>query len=77
MLKPPKPPSIDPGVTSFVWAALLGAFIWAGLLAVGVSGATSVILAVVSFFAIFLYVRLYGEEKPRRPLRRSGPRRSA
>ena len=67
MLKPPKPPSIDPGVTSFIWAVLLGAFIWAGLLSVGVSGATAVILAAVSFCAIFLYVRLYGQERPRRP----------
>jgi hypothetical protein len=67
VLKPPKPPSIDPGVTSFIWAVLLGAFIWAGLLAVGVSSATAVILAAVSFCAIFLYVRLYGEERPRRP----------
>ncbi len=67
MLKPPKPPSIDKGVTSFIWAVLLGAFIWAGLLAVGVSSATAVILAAVSFCAIFLYVRLYGEETPRRP----------
>jgi hypothetical protein len=72
VLKPPKPPSIAPGVTSFIWAALLGLYIWAGLLAVGVSSATAVIMAAVSFCAIFLYVRTYGQERPRRPW----PRRS-
>jgi hypothetical protein len=63
---PPRPPSIDKGVQAFIWALLLGAFIWAGLLAVGASSATAVIMAVVSFFLIFVYVRLYGEEEPRR-----------
>jgi hypothetical protein len=59
-------PSIDQGVAAFIWAVLLGAFIWAGLLAVGASSATAIIIAVVSFFAIFVYVRLYGEDEPRR-----------
>ena len=72
MFKPPKPPSIDHGVISFVWAVVLGVYVWAGLLAVGVSGATAVIMAAVSFCAIFLYVRLYGQERPRR----ARPRRS-
>ena len=64
MLKPPKPPSIDHGVISFVWAVLLGVYIWAGLLAIGVSGATAVIMAALGFCAIFLYVRIYGEDRP-------------
>jgi hypothetical protein len=62
----PRPPSIDQGVQAFIWAVALGAFIWAGLLAVGASSATAVIIAVVSFFGIFLLVRLYGEDEPRR-----------
>jgi uncharacterized membrane protein YiaA len=62
-----KPPSIDPGITSFIWAVVLGLFIWVGLLAVGVSEATAVILAAVSFCAIFLFVRVYGEKRPRSP----------
>ncbi len=56
-----RPPSIDPGVTSFLWALGLAAFIWAGLLAIGVSGGTALILGLLSFGGIFLYVRLYGE----------------
>ena len=68
----PRPPSFDHGVISFLWAALLGLYIWAGLLAVGVSGATAFILAVVAGFLIFLFVRVYGEEEIR--ARRVGQR---
>ena len=61
-----RPPSIDPGVTSFLWALALGVYIWAGLLAVGVSKPTSFIVAAVAAFGIFLAVRVFGEEEPRR-----------
>ena len=61
-----RPPSIDPGVTSFLWALGLGVYIWAGLLAVGVSKPTSFIIAAVAAFGIFLAVRVFGEEEPRR-----------
>jgi hypothetical protein len=60
-----RPPSIDPGVTAFIWALLLGAFIWAGLLAIGISQGTALILGLLSIGAIFLFVRLYGEDSPR------------
>jgi hypothetical protein len=59
-----RPPSIDPGVSSFIWALLLGLFIWLGLLAVGVSQGTALILALLSFGAIFLFVRLRGSGLP-------------
>lgn len=59
-----RPPSIDPGVTSFVWAFTLGLFIWGGLLAIGVSKGTALVLALLSFGAIFLFVRLRGEDEP-------------
>ena len=60
-------PSIDHGVVSFIWALVFGAFIWLGLLAIGVSGATAFVVACVAAFVIFLYVRVYGDEVPRRP----------
>jgi hypothetical protein len=60
-----RPPSIDPGVTSFIWALVLAAFVWAGLLAIGISQGTALILGLLSFGAIFLFVRLYGEGSPR------------
>ena len=61
----PRPPAFDHGVISFVWALLLGLFVWAGLLSVGVSKATAILLAIVAGFLIFLYVRLFGEEEVR------------
>ena len=64
-----RPPSIDHGVVSFLWAFGLGLFIWLGLLAIGVTGATAFIFAALSAGAIFLYVRLYGEERPVRQRR--------
>ena len=44
----------------------MGAFIWLGMLAVGVSGATSFIVGAVAGAAIFLYVVTYGGDEPRR-----------
>jgi hypothetical protein len=63
---PPRPPAFSPGFTSFVWAVSLGAFIWVGLLAVGTSGATSFISALVAVTLIFFYVRLFGSDQLRR-----------
>jgi amino acid permease len=60
-------PSIDHGVTSFLWAVGLGIFIWFGLRAVDVGNAPAFTIACVSAFLIFLYVRVYGEDEPRRP----------
>jgi hypothetical protein len=59
-----RPPSIDHGVVSFLWGLGLGLFIWAGLLAIGVSQPTAIIVAALSAFGIFLYVRIYGEDRP-------------
>jgi hypothetical protein len=56
-----RPPSIDRGVTSFLWALGLGLFIWLGLVAVGVHRGTALVLALLSFGAIFLFVRTRGE----------------
>jgi hypothetical protein len=61
-----RPPSIDHGVISFAWAVGLGLYIWIGLRAVGVGSAPAFVIACVGAFAIFLFVRIYGEEEPRR-----------
>jgi hypothetical protein len=60
-------PAWDRGVTSFLWGLSLGLYLWLGMLAVGVSGATAFIIAALSGAAIFLVVRLYGGDEPRRP----------
>ena len=59
-----RPPSFDPGVTSFIWAFALGLFVWGGLLAIGVSQGTALVLALLSFGGIFLFVRLHGGDEP-------------
>jgi hypothetical protein len=59
-------PSIDHGIVSFLWALLLGIMVWLFMLAVGVSKPTAFIVAALAGCAIFLYVRLYGEDEPRR-----------
>jgi hypothetical protein len=72
-MEPPRPPSIDQGVIALIWAVGLGAYIYFGLLAVGESGAIAVVIAMVSFAAIWLVVRLRGEDVPVRRRRRSKP----
>jgi hypothetical protein len=69
---PPRPPSIDQGVIALLWAVGLSIYIYFGLIAVGASAATAIVLALVSFAGIWLLVRLRGEEAPvrRRPDRR-------
>jgi hypothetical protein len=59
-----KPPSIDPGVTSFIWALVFGLFVWGGLLSIGISQGTSLVLGLLSFGATFLFVRLRGGDEP-------------
>jgi hypothetical protein len=65
-----RPPSIDQGVIALVWAVGLAVFIYFGLIAVGASGAFAIVIALVSLAAIWLLVRLRGEDVPRRPPRR-------
>jgi hypothetical protein len=62
----PRPPSIAHGVVSFLWAFGLGLYLWLGMLAVGISKGTAFILAAVAGWAIFLFVRVFGEEAPTR-----------
>ena len=65
-----RPPSIDQGVIALLWAVGLGAYIYFGLLAVGATGATAIVLTLVCAAGIWLFVRLRGEDQPARPRRR-------
>jgi len=60
-------PAFDRGITSFLWALFFGLFIWIGGSAVGYGGGMSFIVGCVAGFLIFLFVRVYGEDEPRRP----------
>ena len=57
-------PSIDQGVQAFLWAVLFFVILWLGMLAIGVSSATALILSLVSGGAIFLFVRTRGGDAP-------------
>ncbi len=65
-MHPPRPPAFSPGFTSFLWGLSLGLFIWVGLLGIGVSMATALLLGVVGGALIFFYVRLFGADQLRR-----------
>jgi hypothetical protein len=60
-----RPPSIDHGVISFVWALVLAVLLWLFMISVGVSKPTAFIVSALAGCAIFLYVRLYGEDEVR------------
>jgi hypothetical protein len=62
----PRMPSLDHGLVSFLWAFGLGLYLFLGMLAIGVSGATALIFSLLAGAAIFFFVRLYGQEQPRR-----------
>jgi hypothetical protein len=61
-----RPPSIDKGVSAFLWAFGFFLYLWLGMLAIGIDGFTAFILSAVAGGAIFLYIRIYGESRPSR-----------
>jgi hypothetical protein len=61
-----RPPSVDKGFQALLWALFFFLYLWLGMLAVDVSGATAFIFAGIIGAAIFLFVRIYGEEDPSR-----------
>jgi hypothetical protein len=61
-----RPPSIDKGVSAFLWSFGFFLYMWLGMMSVGVSRGTSFILAAVAAAAIFLFIRIFGEDRPRR-----------
>jgi hypothetical protein len=61
-----RPPSIDKGITSAAWAVGLGLFLFLGMMSVGVSAGIAFVLSALAGGAIFLFVRIQGEEESRR-----------
>jgi hypothetical protein len=55
------------GVVSFLWAIGFALYIWLGGVAVGISSATAFAAALIAACLIFLFVRICGEDQPRRP----------
>ncbi|MGH3048931.1 MAG: hypothetical protein ACRDLK_02155 [Gaiellaceae bacterium] len=63
-----RPPAFAHGIVSFIWAVALGAFIWIGGIAVGLSSAMGFVIGAAAGFGIFLFVRICGDDEPQRPL---------
>ncbi|HEY2325854.1 MAG TPA: hypothetical protein VGH52_00045 [Gaiellaceae bacterium] len=61
-----RPPAISHGITSFLWALFFALFIWIGGAATGISSGMTFIVGAACGFLIFVYVRGYGEDEPRR-----------
>ena len=53
-------PSVDPGVSSFLWSLVFFLYLWLGMAAVGVSLGTALTLALVASFFIFVFIRTHG-----------------
>ena len=49
-----------------MWALGFFLYLWLGMIAIGVSKGTALVLSAVAGAAIFLYIRLYGEDRPTR-----------
>jgi hypothetical protein len=50
-----------------LWAIFFFFLIWIGGRAVGFSSATTFIVGAVAAFLIFVFIRVQGEDEPRRP----------
>lgn len=59
-------PSIDKGVSAFLWALFFFLYLFLGMLAIGVAKGNAFIFSALAGFGIFLYVRIFGEETPRK-----------
>jgi hypothetical protein len=62
-----RPPSIDHGLASGIWAIVFWLYLIAGGLALGAGRAETFIVASLAAAAIFVFVRLYGQSEVRRP----------
>ena len=58
-----RPPSIDKGVIAGAWGVGLGLFLFFGMLSVDVSRGIAFVLAALGGAAIFLFVRINGDEE--------------
>jgi hypothetical protein len=57
-------PSIDKGVIAFIWAIVLGTYLYFFLWATGSSGAFAFVISAVSAFLIWFFVRTRGDDAP-------------
>jgi hypothetical protein len=54
-------PSVDKGVSSFIWAFVFFLYLWLGMLAIGIGGGAAFIFSALAGFGIFFFIRLLGD----------------
>jgi membrane associated rhomboid family serine protease len=69
----PRPPHMSPGTQAFIWALVFAIYVWAFMVGVGNSNAVAALVGALVGGAVFLLVRLYGEDLTRRRVRRTKP----
>jgi hypothetical protein len=55
-------PSIDRGVSSFLWAVVFFLFLYFGMLAIAIDKGTAFVISLVTAFLLFLFVRTRGAD---------------
>lgn len=58
-----RPPAFSHGFTSFLWGFGLGAYVWIGLVAIGIDAGTAFLLGFLAALGIFFLVLLYGGDE--------------
>jgi polyisoprenoid-binding protein YceI len=53
-------PVVDPGISSFAWSLVFFLYLWLGMAAIGVALGTALVVALVTSFLLFLYIRTRG-----------------
>ena len=59
-------PSVDKGVSAFLWALFFFGYLFLGAVAVGVDKGIAFIFAALIAFGIFFFIRILGDAPPRR-----------
>ena len=60
-------PSVDKGVSAFLWALFFFLYLFFGSVAVGVDKGPALILSALAGFGAFLFIRILGDRAPRPP----------
>jgi hypothetical protein len=59
-------PSVDKGVSSFLWAFFFFGYLFLGGLAIGVDKGQALIFSALLGLGIFFFIRILGDRPPRR-----------
>lgn len=57
-------PSIDKGVVAFIWAIVLGTYLYFFLVSTGSSSVFAFVISAIAAAGIWLFVRVRGEDTP-------------